>query len=27
MPPYVITPSEIDQMVEVATEGIDRACA
>jgi adenosylmethionine-8-amino-7-oxononanoate aminotransferase len=27
MPPYVITPAEIDLMVEVAIEGIDRACA
>ncbi|HEY3732158.1 MAG TPA: adenosylmethionine--8-amino-7-oxononanoate transaminase [Steroidobacteraceae bacterium] len=27
MPPYVITPSEIDLMVQVATEAIDRACA
>ena len=27
MPPYVITPAEIDLMVEVALEGIDRACA
>ena len=27
MPPYVITPAEIDLMVEVAAEGIDRAWA
>jgi adenosylmethionine-8-amino-7-oxononanoate aminotransferase len=27
MPPYVITPAEIDLMIEVAVEGIDRACA
>ena len=27
MPPYCITPDEIDFMVEVAIEGIDRACA
>ncbi|MGH8232220.1 MAG: aminotransferase class III-fold pyridoxal phosphate-dependent enzyme, partial [Steroidobacteraceae bacterium] len=27
IPPYVITPAEIDLMVEVAAEGIDRACA
>lgn len=27
MPPYVITPAEIDLMVQVATEGIERACA
>ena len=28
MPPYVITPAEIDLMVEVAREGIERAtCA
>jgi adenosylmethionine-8-amino-7-oxononanoate aminotransferase len=27
MPPYVITPAEIDLMVGVAIEGIDRACA
>jgi adenosylmethionine-8-amino-7-oxononanoate aminotransferase len=28
MPPYVITPEEIDLMVEVAREGIERAtCA
>lgn len=27
MPPYCITPEEIDFMVEVALEGIDRACA
>jgi adenosylmethionine-8-amino-7-oxononanoate aminotransferase len=25
MPPYVITPGEIDLMVEVAREGIERA--
>jgi adenosylmethionine-8-amino-7-oxononanoate aminotransferase len=25
MPPYVVTPAEIDLMVEVAREGIDRA--
>jgi adenosylmethionine-8-amino-7-oxononanoate aminotransferase len=25
MPPYVITPEEIDLMVEVAREGIERA--
>jgi adenosylmethionine-8-amino-7-oxononanoate aminotransferase len=27
MPPYVIEPAEIDLMVRVATEGIERACA
>ena len=27
MPPYVIEPAEIDLMVQVATEGIERACA
>jgi len=27
MPPYVITPAEIDLMVQVASEGIERACA
>ena len=27
MPPYAITPAEIDLMVEVATQGIDQACA
>lgn len=27
MPPYVITPAQIDLMVEVAVEGIERACA
>ncbi|HEY2808082.1 MAG TPA: adenosylmethionine--8-amino-7-oxononanoate transaminase [Steroidobacteraceae bacterium] len=27
MPPYVITPAEIDLMVEVAREGIELACA
>jgi adenosylmethionine-8-amino-7-oxononanoate aminotransferase len=27
MPPYVITPAEIDLMIEVAVEGIDLACA
>ncbi|HEY1726186.1 MAG TPA: adenosylmethionine--8-amino-7-oxononanoate transaminase [Steroidobacteraceae bacterium] len=27
VPPYVITPAEIDLMVQVAVEGIDRACA
>jgi adenosylmethionine-8-amino-7-oxononanoate aminotransferase len=27
MPPYVITPQEIDLMVEVAREGIEKACA
>jgi adenosylmethionine-8-amino-7-oxononanoate aminotransferase len=27
MPPYAITPAEIDLMVDVAIEGIDRACA
>jgi adenosylmethionine-8-amino-7-oxononanoate aminotransferase len=28
MPPYVITPDEIDLMVEVAREGIEKAtCA
>jgi adenosylmethionine-8-amino-7-oxononanoate aminotransferase len=27
MPPYVITKDEIDLMVEVAREGIDRATA
>jgi len=27
MPPYVITPTEIDLMVQVAAEGIERACA
>ncbi len=27
MPPYVISPAEIDLMVEIATEGIERACA
>jgi adenosylmethionine-8-amino-7-oxononanoate aminotransferase len=27
MPPYVITPLEIDLMVQVASEGIERACA
>ncbi len=27
MPPYVITPAEIDLMVQVAAEGIERACA
>jgi len=27
MPPYVVTPAEIDLMVEVAREGIERACA
>jgi adenosylmethionine-8-amino-7-oxononanoate aminotransferase len=27
VPPYCITPDEIDFMVEVAIEGIDRACA
>ena len=27
MPPYVITPEEIDLMVEVAREGIELACA
>jgi adenosylmethionine---8-amino-7-oxononanoate aminotransferase len=27
MPPYVITPEEIDLMVDVAAEGIERACA
>ena len=27
MPPYVISPAEIDLMVEVAAEGIERACA
>jgi adenosylmethionine---8-amino-7-oxononanoate aminotransferase len=27
MPPYVVTPEEIDLMVEVAREGIERACA
>ncbi len=27
MPPYVITPAEIDFMVQVAAEGIERACA
>ncbi len=26
MPPYVITPAEIDRLVEVAADGIDRAC-
>ncbi len=26
MPPYVITPAEIDLMVQVAAEGIERAC-
>ena len=26
MPPYVITPAEIDKLVAVAAEGIDRAC-
>jgi adenosylmethionine-8-amino-7-oxononanoate aminotransferase len=25
MPPYVVTPAEIDLMVEVAREGIERA--
>jgi len=25
MPPYCITPGEIDLMVDVATEGIERA--
>jgi len=25
MPPYVVTPGEIDLMVEVALEGIERA--
>jgi adenosylmethionine-8-amino-7-oxononanoate aminotransferase len=25
MPPYVITPEEIDLMVEVAAEGIEKA--
>ncbi len=27
MPPYVITPEEIDLMVDVAADSIDRACA
>jgi adenosylmethionine-8-amino-7-oxononanoate aminotransferase len=27
MPPYVITAAEIDLMIDVAIEGIDRACA
>ncbi|HTV52936.1 MAG TPA: adenosylmethionine--8-amino-7-oxononanoate transaminase [Steroidobacteraceae bacterium] len=27
MPPYVITPAQIDLMVSVAAEGIERACA
>jgi adenosylmethionine-8-amino-7-oxononanoate aminotransferase len=27
MPPYVITPDEIDQMIEVARDGIGLACA
>ncbi len=27
MPPYVISPAEIDLMVQVAVEGIERACA
>ncbi len=27
MPPYVVTPQEIDLMVEVAREGIELACA
>jgi len=27
MPPYVITPTEIDLMVQVAAEGIEQACA
>jgi adenosylmethionine-8-amino-7-oxononanoate aminotransferase len=27
MPPYVVTPAEIDLMVEVAREGIGLACA
>jgi adenosylmethionine-8-amino-7-oxononanoate aminotransferase len=27
MPPYVVTPAEIDLMVEVAREGIELACA
>ena len=27
MPPYVITPAEIDLMVDVAAECVERACA
>jgi adenosylmethionine---8-amino-7-oxononanoate aminotransferase len=27
MPPYVITPDEISFLAQVATEGIERACA
>jgi adenosylmethionine-8-amino-7-oxononanoate aminotransferase len=27
MPPYAITPEEIDLMVDVAADSIDRACA
>ena len=27
MPPYVITPAEIDLMLDVAAECIDRACS